>query len=67
MTKQNLNIAVFAGDGIGPEIILEALKVLKLVADRRGLFVQPALFEAFGLTVVEAMVSGMNRLLEERG
>ena len=29
------------------------------VADRRGLFVQPALFEAFGLTVVEAMVSGL--------
>jgi sucrose synthase len=29
------------------------------VADTRGAFVQPAFFEAFGLTVVEAMVSGL--------
>lgn len=29
------------------------------VADSRGAFVQPALFEAFGLTVVEAMSSGL--------
>jgi sucrose synthase len=31
----------------------------RFVADRRGAFVQPALFEAFGLTVVEAMVCGL--------
>ena len=37
MTKQNLKIPVFAGDAIGPEIIRDALKVLKLVAARRGI------------------------------
>ncbi len=31
----------------------------RLVADKRGAFVQPALFEAFGLTVVEAMSTGL--------
>ncbi len=34
-------------------------ELYRWVADRRGAFVQPALFEAFGLTVVEAMTSGL--------
>lgn len=29
------------------------------VADKRGIFVQPARFEAFGLTIIEAMSSGL--------
>lgn len=29
------------------------------IADRRGIFVQPARFEAFGLTIIEAMASGL--------
>ncbi len=31
----------------------------RIMADRRGIFVQPALFEAFGLTILEAMHSGL--------
>ncbi|MFO7727782.1 MAG: sucrose synthase [Desulfonatronovibrio sp.] len=34
-------------------------ELYRYVADSRGVFVQPALFEAFGLTVVEAMSSGV--------
>jgi sucrose synthase len=34
-------------------------ELYRFVADGRGAFVQPALFEAFGLTVIEAMVCGL--------
>nr|VFJ71088.1 MAG: sucrose synthase [Candidatus Kentron sp. FM]VFJ71501.1 MAG: sucrose synthase [Candidatus Kentron sp. FM]VFK18856.1 MAG: sucrose synthase [Candidatus Kentron sp. FM] len=34
-------------------------ELYRVVADNRGAFVQPALFEAFGLTVIEAMASGL--------
>lgn len=34
-------------------------EVYRTVADRGGFFVQPARFEAFGLTVLEAMASGL--------
>jgi sucrose synthase len=34
-------------------------ELYRWVADRRGAFVQPALFEAFGLTVIEAMACGL--------
>jgi sucrose synthase len=31
----------------------------RIIADRKGVFVQPARFEGFGLTVLEAMLSGL--------
>ena len=34
-------------------------EVYRIIADRRGFFVQPALFEAFGLTILESMLSGL--------
>ena len=37
----------------------EAGETYRLIADRKGIFVQPALFEGFGLTVLEAMISGL--------
>lgn len=38
---------------------LETGEVYRIIADRGGIFVQPALFEAFGLTILEAMASGL--------
>lgn len=34
-------------------------EVYRIIADRQGVFVQPALFEAFGLTILEAMITGL--------
>lgn len=34
-------------------------EVYRIIADHQGIFVQPALFEGFGLTVLEAMRSGL--------
>ena len=36
-------------------------------ADKRGAFVQPALYEAFGLTVIEAMSCGLPTFATVRG
>ena len=37
----------------------QAGEVYRLIADKRGIFVQPALFEGFGLTILEGMRSGL--------
>jgi sucrose synthase len=34
-------------------------EIYRVIADHRGIFVQPALFEAFGLTILEAMITGL--------
>ncbi len=39
MKQGNLKIAVFAGDGVGQEIMNEALKVLRLIFDKRKISV----------------------------
>jgi sucrose synthase len=39
----------------------------RIVADHKGIFVQPALFEGFGLTVLEAMLSGLPVFATEFG
>jgi 3-isopropylmalate dehydrogenase len=40
MKKNNFKIAVFSGDGIGPEIMKEALKILKIISDKRKINIQ---------------------------
>ncbi|MBK5971144.1 MULTISPECIES: sucrose synthase [Thiorhodovibrio] len=42
-------------------------ELYRTIADRRGAFVQPALFEAFGLTVVEAMSCGLPTFATQYG
>ncbi len=34
-------------------------EIYRVIGDRQGIFVQPALFEAFGLTILESMISGL--------
>ncbi|MBD2502857.1 sucrose synthase [Anabaena azotica] len=34
-------------------------EIYRVIADHQGIFVQPALFEAFGLTILESMISGL--------
>jgi sucrose synthase len=45
----------------------DAGEIYRIIADRQGIFVQPALFEAFGLTVLEAMITGLPVFATEFG
>ncbi|XP_062150878.1 sucrose synthase 5-like isoform X2 [Alnus glutinosa] len=42
-------------------------ELYRCIADTRGAFVQPALYEAFGLTVIEAMNSGLPTFATNQG
>ena len=42
-------------------------ELYRYIADKRGAFIQPAFFEAFGLTVIEAMVSGLPTFATQYG
>jgi sucrose synthase len=42
-------------------------ELYRYIADMRGAFVQPAFFEAFGLTVIEAMASGLPTFATQYG
>jgi 3-isopropylmalate dehydrogenase len=42
MKQNNFKIAVFAGDGVGPEIMKEALKILKLISGKKHINLQLA-------------------------
>lgn len=42
-------------------------ELYRCIADARGVFVQPAYFEAFGLTVIEAMASGLPTFATQYG
>ena len=46
---------------------LDTGEVYRIIADHKGFFVQPAIFEAFGLTVIEAMASGLPTLATKFG
>jgi sucrose synthase len=37
----------------------ESGEIYRVIADHQGIFIQPALFEPFGLTILEAMISGL--------
>lgn len=42
-------------------------ELYRVIADKGGVFVQPALYEAFGLTVIEAMTCGLPTFATNKG
>ncbi|NET73123.1 MAG: sucrose synthase [Sphaerospermopsis sp. SIO1G2] len=42
-------------------------EIYRVIAQRQGIFVQPALFEAFGLTILESMITGLPTFATEFG
>jgi len=64
MKQDNFKIAVFAGDGVGPEIMKEALKILKLIADEKNInlqltegFVGGSAYDHFGVPLSDSSLT----------
>jgi 3-isopropylmalate dehydrogenase len=45
MASRNIRLAVVAGDGIGPEVVAEGLKVLEAVAGQHGLTIEQTRYD----------------------
>jgi 3-isopropylmalate dehydrogenase len=61
MTNRQFKIAVFAGDGVGKEIIREALKILKVISDKRSVdllltegLIGGSAYDAFGVPLPDS-------------
>ena len=52
------NIAVLAGDGIGPEVMQQALKVLDVVSNKFGFAIQTEAALVGGAAIDEPVISG---------
>ena len=60
MKQKDFKIAVFAGDGVGPEIIKEALKILRLISVKRNInliltegYIGGSAYDNFGVPLPE--------------
>ncbi len=60
MTSKEFQIAVFSGDGVGPEIMKEALKVLKVISDKNHInlrltegYIGGSAYDLFGVPLPE--------------
>ena len=63
--KTEFNIAVFPGDGIGPEVIAEAIKVIKIIELKLGLKINLQLFLVEHLEWVLQPQKGLLRKVDQ--
>ncbi len=49
--KKNYNIAVLPGDGIGPEVMVEAIKILKVICNRFKLNITTKEYDVGGIAI----------------
>ena len=56
MQKNKYNIAVIPGDGIGTEVMPEALKVLNVVSNKYGINLKFDHFDLAPMNIIQDMV-----------